>query len=253
VSVFESGVAAGPQAGGSRYSTSADAGARRQTDFIGRAHVARLETDSIGAKLWRFIAPVFRLTIPVLLLIASGAAAFAYSNMPAHWLPLTGIGGQPLSLGLILMPATLFAIHLANRRYGAAYASAQILLAWAVSAAVLPFTMQYLLQLNGGNLPDVRVIAGFSAALFVAQFIGAWTFDRVRGRRWWSAPLTASLVGGAALTFIGYPAAYYGTDVAWTGPMWSYLALTVGVAIALLVPYWALRSAVPPTSGFNGY
>jgi uncharacterized PurR-regulated membrane protein YhhQ (DUF165 family) len=253
VSVFESGVAAGHQAGGSRYSTNADAGARRPTDFIGRAHVARIEPDSVGSKLWHFIAPVFRLAIPVLLLIASGAAAFAYSNMPAHWLPLAGIGGHPLSLGLILMPATFFAIHLANRRYGAAYASAQILLAWAVSAAVLPFTMRYLQQLNGGNLPELRVIAGFSAALFVAQFIGALTFDRVRGRRWWPAPLTASLVGGAVLTFIGYPLAYYGTDIAWTGPMWSYFALTAGVAVALLIPYWMLRAVVPPTSGFNGY
>jgi uncharacterized PurR-regulated membrane protein YhhQ (DUF165 family) len=189
----------------------------------------------------------------VLLLIASGAVAFAYGNIPAKWLPLTGMSGHTLSLGLVLMPATFFAIHLANRRYGAAYASAQILLAWAVSAAVLPFTVQYLGQLNGGVMPGLRVIAGFGVALFVAQFVGAWVFDRMRGPRWWTAPLTASLIGGAALTFIGYPAAYYGTGTAWTQPMWSYLILTVGVAVALLIPYWALRAAVPPTSGFNGY
>jgi uncharacterized PurR-regulated membrane protein YhhQ (DUF165 family) len=212
-----------------------------------------MEDDSAGSKFWRFVAPVFRLTIPVLLLIASGAAAFAYSNMPARWLPLTGIGGHPFSLGLLLMPATFFAVHLANRRYGAAYASAQIFLAWAVSAAVLPFTLPYLGQLNGGTLPELREIAGFGAGLFVAQFVGAWVFDRVRGRRWWTAPLIASLVGGMTLTFIGYPAAYYGTSVAWTAAMWSYLTLTAGVAIALLVPYWALRAVVPPTSGFNGY
>jgi uncharacterized PurR-regulated membrane protein YhhQ (DUF165 family) len=199
------------------------------------------------------MAPIFRLTIPVLMLIVSGAAAFAYSNEAAHWLPLTGIAGHPLTLGLVLMPATLFAIHLANRRYGAAYASAQIFLAWAVSAAVLPFAIPYLNSLNGGALPALREIAGWGGALFVAQFIAAWTFDRVRGRRWWTAPLIASLIGGAALAFIGYPAAYYGTGVEWTQPMWSYLILTAGVAIALLIPYWMLRRVVPPTSGFNGY
>jgi uncharacterized PurR-regulated membrane protein YhhQ (DUF165 family) len=212
-----------------------------------------MEDDSAGSRIWRLVAPVFRLTIPVLLLIASEAAAFAYSNSPAHWLPLTGIGGHVFSLGVVLMPVTLFAVHLANRRYGAAYASAQIFLAWALSAAVLPFTLPYLSQLNGGALPQMREIAGFGAALFLAQFIGAWVFDRVRGRRWWPAPLMASLVGGMALSFIGYPAAYYGTGIAWTGAMWSFLALTAGVAIALLIPYWALRAAVPPTSGFNGY
>ncbi len=253
MSVFESGVIAGRGASGSGFSANADAGVRRPADFIGRAHVGRQEYDSVGSKLWRLASPLLRLMIPVLLLIASGAAAFAYGNMPAHWLALKGINGQPLSLGLILMPATFFAIHLANRRYGAAYASAQIFLAWLVAAVTLPFTMQYLGQLNGSQLPQMREIAGFGAALFVAQFVGAWTFDRVRGRRWWTAPLIASLVGGAVLAFVGYPAAYYGTDVEWTQPMWSYLFLTAGVAVALLVPYWALRAIVPPTSGFNGY
>lgn len=253
MSVFESGVTTGQQAGGFRVSTKADAGARRPTDFIGRAHVARIESDSIGSKLWSLAAPVFRLTIPVLLLIVSGAAAFAYSNEPARWLPLTGIGGHPLTLGLVLMPATLFAIHLANRRYGAMYASAQILLAWAVSAAVMPFAMPYLSSLNGGALPTLREIAGFGGALFVAQFVSAWVFDRVRGRRWWTAPFIASVIGGAVLAFAGYPAAYYGMAIVWIGPMWSYLWLTIGVAIALLIPYWMLRRVVPPTSGFNGF
>jgi uncharacterized PurR-regulated membrane protein YhhQ (DUF165 family) len=253
VSVFESGVADGRRAGASGFSGRADAGARRSGDLIGRAHIARADRESVGSTAWRFAAPLFRLAIPVVLLIISGAAAFAYSNTPLHWLATSGIGGRPLSLGLVLMPATLFAIHLANRRYGAAYASAQILFAWALSAAVLPFTLQYLVQLSGGGMPQLREIAGFGGALFVAQFIGAWTFDRVRGRRWWTAPLIASLVGGAALTFIGYPAAYYGTGIAWVGPMWSYLTLTAGVAIALLIPYWTLRAVVPPTSGFNGY
>jgi uncharacterized PurR-regulated membrane protein YhhQ (DUF165 family) len=254
VSVFESGVTAGRQAGGFRASTKADANARRPGDFIGRAHIARQEYDSVGSKAWRFVAPVIRLTIPVLLLIVSGAAAFAYSNAPLAWLPLKGIGGHPLSLGLVLMPATLFAIHLANRRYGAAYASAQILLAWAVSAATLPFTLAYLSSLNGSTpLPSLREIEGFGAALFVAQFVAAWVFDRVRGRRWWTAPFISSVIGGAILSFAGYPAAYYGTGMEWTQPMWSYLWLTIGVAAVLLLPYWMLRRVVPPTSGFNGY
>lgn len=253
MSVFESGVTAGQQTVGSRYSLNADVGVRRPSDFIGRAHVARQEYDSVGSKIWRFVAPLFRLAIPVMLLMVSGAAAFAYSNMPAQWLPFMGIGGHPLSLGLILVPATFFTIHLANRRYGAAYASAQIFLAWLVAAITLPFAMPYLQQLNGGALPNLRVAAGFGGALLLAQFISAWVFDRVRGRRWWTAPLMASLIGGAVLTLAGYPAAYYGTGIEWTQPMWSYLTLTAGVAIALLIPYWALRAAVPPTAGFNGY
>ena len=257
MSVFESGVDSVRRTGGSKLAMGfADIGARpmrRPADIIGRAHVAKFQDESDGSKLARFVVPLVRLVVPVLLLVASGAAAYAYSNMPARWLPLTDIGGHPLSLGLVLMPVTFFAVHLANRRYGASYASAQIFLSWLLVAATLPLTMPYLGLLRGGVLPDIRVIAGFGAALFLAQMIAAWTFDRMRGPSWWTAPFVGSLVGGLALALIGYPAAYYDTGIEWTSPMWSYLMLTSGISVALLVPYWALRAAVPPTSGFNGY
>jgi uncharacterized PurR-regulated membrane protein YhhQ (DUF165 family) len=258
VSVFESGVRAGGRAGGSRFSsgTAAETGARqfgKPGDAIGRAHVPNSQQEMAGSAVAGLIAKGLRLVLPVLLLIVCGAAAFSYSHTPARWTAMTGIDGKPLALGLVLMPVTFFAVHLTNRRYGAGYATAQILIAWLVVAATLPLSVRYLGQFTGGILPSLREAGGFGGALLVAQLLAAWTFDRIRGPRWWTAPLMGSLVGGIALTLIGYPAAYSGTDIAWTGPMWSYLALTAALSVALLIPYWMLRRAVPPTSGFNGY
>ena len=52
---------------------------------------------------------------------------------------------------------------------------------------------------------------------------------------------------------IAFPAAYMGTSVDWFGQMLTYTEIMGAAAIVLLVPYCALRSVVPPLSGFGGY
>jgi hypothetical protein len=256
VSVFESGVRSGRDAGASKYAAGvADVGPRRlrrSNELVGRAHVARTPSDGIGS-IGRALGAVARLVIPVFLLLTVGAAAFLYGNQPATWLGTIDIGGTPLSVGLVLLPLSFFVVHLTNRRYGPGYAGAQIIGAWLIAFGTLPYTQGDLSMLHNGTLPDMRLIAGFGSALFLAQLFSVFVFDRLRGPQWWQAPLFASLLGGVALCLIGYPLAYAGTGIDWMHPMLGYMGVTAAAAVAMVVPYWMLRSVVTPLSGFGGF
>lgn len=256
MSFFESGVRAGSKAGATRYSAGvADVGPRslrRSSELVGRAHVARPQSDRVGV-IGRSLSAATRLVVPVFLLLTVGAAAFLYGNQSAAWVGNIDVGGVPLSLGLLLLPLSFFVVHLTNRRYGAAYALAQVVGAWAIAFGSLPYTQNALSMLHNGALPDMRLVVGFGAGLFLAQLVSILVFDRLRGPQWWQAPLFASLLGGVALCLIGYPLAYAGTDIAWTHPMLSYMGVTAAASIVMVVPYWMLRSVVTPLSGFGGY
>jgi uncharacterized PurR-regulated membrane protein YhhQ (DUF165 family) len=220
--------------------------------LLGRAHVAGPQSDGAGF-IGRALGAMMRLVVPVFLLLTVGAAAFLYGNQPAEWFGNIDVGGTPLSLGLVLMPLSFFVVHLTNRRYGAGYATAQVIGAWAIAFGSLPYTQNDLSMLHTGALPDMRLVIAFGGALFVAQLFSILVFDRLRGPQWWQAPLFASLFGGVALCAIAYPLAFAGTNVAWTHPMLSYMGVTAAAAIVMVVPYWILRSVVTPLSGFGGY
>jgi uncharacterized PurR-regulated membrane protein YhhQ (DUF165 family) len=194
-----------------------------------------------------------RLFFPVMLLSTVGAASLIYGSEPVRWLGNGDVGGQPFDFGLVALPFTFLVVQLTNRRYGAAYAVLQILGALALSIAAALYASDDLILLRGSPLPTWRFMAGFGTGVLFAQLISIVVFDRLRGPLWWQAPLSASLAGGATLSFIAYPAVYFGTGADWFGPMLAYCSVTVGVAVALLLPYWLLRPLIAPISGFGGY
>lgn len=220
--------------------------------MIGRAHVVRPQTDFLGPIGHTFTAAL-RLVVPVLLLITVGAAAFLYSSEQEAWLGNIDVGGKLLSLGLVLLPLTFFVVHLTNRRYGAGYAIAQIFSAWMLVFGTLPYTKNDLTMLLGGALPDMRLVVAFGFGLLIAQIVSIFVFDRLRGPHWWQAPLFASVLGEVAMCLVAYPLAYAGTGIAWTNPMFDYMGVLAAAAVVMVVPYWLLRSVVPPLSGFGGY
>jgi len=186
-----------------------------------------------------------RLIIPVLLLLSVGAASVAYANQGVE-VP----GNSWMSLGLALLPLTFLAVHLTNRRYGPVYAFCQVLLAWGIGVSVV---------VGGGehSVSEVPVITrealGFAVALFLAQIVAVFVFDRLRGPQWWQAPLLGSLFGGIVLSLLAFPLAYAGTTPDWTSRMIDYVTWTSVMSLGLLIPYWMMRSFVRPRSGFGGY
>ncbi|MBI3676113.1 MAG: VUT family protein [Proteobacteria bacterium] len=227
-------------------------GRLRPLDMIGRAHIARPSGSGFGEAVVGFLAATLRLVVPVLLLLSLGAAIFVYGDVQAPMLSAMS-EGHWLTLGLVLLPLTLFAVQLTNRRYGAGYAFGQVVLAWGVALATLPFTQGDLATLRENVTPAMRDVAAFGGALFLAQIVSIVFFDRLRGPRWWKAPLFSTLFGGLVLSLVAFPAAFAGTPVAWSSHMAFYLGFMVAAAIALLIPYWILRPVVPPLSGFGGY
>ncbi len=218
--------------------------------MIGRAHVAAPSSNAATARRYAgaLLAPL-QLILPIALLMTILSASFIYGNMRADWL------GVPawLTLGDLLVPLTFLAIHVTNRRYGAGYALAQVVGAWAFGLAAIWAARSDLGLLVSRPLPQMREALAFGGALFLGQIFAVAVFDRTRGPKWWQAPLFASFWGGVILCLIGFPAADIGTATDWTTPMLSYLGVMTAAAIVLVGPYWAIRGIVTPTSGFGGY
>jgi len=252
VSVFEAGVGVGHRAGASRFAGGiTEAGPRigRAADLLGRAHSARLHEEGFFKRAGHAVGAFFRLLIPVLLLVTLGGASFVYAGTPA-----VGFEVQPwLNIGYLVLPFTFLAVHLTGRRYGAGYAFGQVILAYALAAGVAFYARDELQAALGEQHGSLRIIIGFGAGLFIAHLVAIFLFDRLRGPRWWQAPLIASLIGGIVLCLIAFPAAYSGTEIDWTGRMLDYMAVTSVAAALLVIPYWVMRPLVPPRSGFGGY
>lgn len=253
MAIFESGVRDDRRAAGARFvSGVGEAEIRRPIDRIGRAHVARSADQGRGAIGEAFLASS-RLIFPIALLVTAVAAALIYGNEPARWLGDIDVGAKPFDSGVLALPLALFVVQLTNRRYGAGYAVVQLLGAVAAVIAAAIYLRDDLVLLRGSALPAPRLLAAFGSGLIVAQLLSIVVFDRLRGPRWWQAPLFASLFGGAALALVAYPIAYLGSGLDWLQPMLAYLGINAVAAFLLLVPYWLLRAVIAPLPGFGGY
>jgi uncharacterized PurR-regulated membrane protein YhhQ (DUF165 family) len=206
----------------------------------------------IGRRVMDAIRAVMRTVVPVLALSAALAAMFLYMDTT---LPYFADGRTPwLTVSALLIPLAFLTVHLTNRRYGPAYAFAQIVLAFAAGGAVIVFGRPVVeLLLPVAVFPSVREVAAFAAAFFVAGFLGIIAFDGARGPRWWTAPLVGSVVAALVFAPLFYIAAYLGTATPWFNHMGIHTGLLVGGAILALVPYWLLRRVVQPLPGFGGY
>lgn len=246
MSGFEAGVRADSRIGAAKFSHG-NADARAPGVLIGRAHVAESLRRGNGAmRMAGALLVPLKLVLPVTLLLTILAAALVYAGMRL------GIPGFApwLTLGELLVPLAFLAIHITNRRYGAAYALAQVLGAWTIGIAAIWAARSDILS---HPLPATRIVVAFAGALLVAQVAAVVVFDGLRGPRWWQAPLFASLWGSAILCVIGFPVAFAGSDTGWLAAMFDYLGVMIAASVLMVVPYWAIRGIVPPKSGFGGY
>lgn len=245
---YEAGVRSDRRAGNSRFGTVE----ARPAHVIGRAYEPRSGgAGETGGAIFQAAQALLQVILPVLLLVALGAAAFLYGDRPVTWFGTEQ--AQWLSVGHLVILLTFFAIALTNRRYGAGYAFAQVLMAWLVGGAALWLAAADLPHLAGRVLPALPTVVGFGTGLFFAQLFSVIVFDRTRGPRWWTAPFQAFLWGGLLLCLIAFPLTYMGTAVDWMHRLAIYAEIIVASSLLLLVPYWILRPVFPPQSGFGGY
>ncbi|MEI9888347.1 MAG: hypothetical protein WDN08_17970 [Rhizomicrobium sp.] len=206
--------------------------------------------------IWRRLADalgaVLRMIVPVLTLCAALIALYLYMDTQlAYFADATG---RWLTVSHLLLPLAFLAIHLTNRRYGPAYAFAQIVLAMAAITAATFFGADMIrMFLPETIVPSVREVLAFAGAFFFAGFLAIIAFDGARGPRWWTAPLIGSIVAALIFAPIFYLGAFLGTATPWFAHMGVHTGILIAGAVLTLLPYWLLRRLVQPLPGYGGY
>lgn len=195
---------------------------------------------------------VSRLYFPISFLTLSLVAIYNYLGRS-----LPGLSDEQtswLTLGHVLLPLTFLLVQLTNRRYGPDYAFAQIVVSLALCDAIAALGPDFGLHvLPAVAMPSARKVIAFSGAFMAAGYLSNLMFDAARGPRWWTAPLTGSLVSSLAFAMLYYPIAYAGSDVFWYQHMTVHAGILIEVSIFCLAPYWLLRAVIRPLPGYGGY
>jgi hypothetical protein len=206
--------------------------------------------ESFAHKLGAILAVVARMAAAVAVLLAWVAGVYLYRDTP---ISLYGDDSW-LTASHLLIPVGFFCVFMTNRRYGPAYAFAQVVLtaiaivAWMLFARPL---IDALLPLD--TIPTVREAAAFGGAFFAASFVSIVVFDGARGAHWWTAPLFGFLSAAIVYACVFFAALKAGTDAPWVYSAVEYMGALAGEGILLLIPFWMLRGMVRPISGFGGY
>jgi uncharacterized integral membrane protein (TIGR00697 family) len=168
--------------------------------------------------------------------------------------------GQWLTWGAFTYPLAFLVTDVMNRVYGAATARKVVFSGFLVGVVCSVIGTQIAGEF--GPLVTWRIAFGSGLAFLTAQLLDVAIFDRLRGGRWWRAPLVSTLVGSAVDTAIFFTLAFSaalawlepGNDVRWANealpllgggpiaPLWVSLAVAdwcVKLALALiaLVPF----------------
>jgi uncharacterized PurR-regulated membrane protein YhhQ (DUF165 family) len=210
------------------------------------------QRTTLGQRAGEALRAALRIVLPVVVLGAALGAMFLYLDRP---LPYFADGQGPwLTVGHLLLPLAFLAVHLTNRRYGPAYAFAQVVLTLGALAGIVLFGGGITHSLQPATvLPSLREAAAFAGAFLVAGFVSIVAFDGARGPRWWMAPLIGSIVAAIVFAPAFYLSAYLGTPGLWLNHMAVHAGLLLAGAVFGLAPFWLLRGVVQPLSGFGGY
>ena len=207
---------------------------------------------TIGQRLGEALRAIIRTILPVVALSAALGSMYLYMDTPLPY--FADAYGPWLTVSHLLLPAAFLAIHLTNRRYGPAYAFAQVVLALAALAALALFGGDVVHRLLPPTVtPTLRDVAAFAAAFLIAGFLAIVAFDGARGPRWWTAPLIGSVVAAIVYAPVFYLSAYAGTTAPWLGHMAVHGGLLLAGAVVGLLPFWLLRGIIQPLPGFGGY
>jgi len=226
---------------------------RSASDAAWSGSTAYGHRETFGQKFGAGLLAVTRMILPVLALLATFAGLYLYRDTPVP-LFLDGKGTPWLTAGHLLVGVGFLSIHLTNRRYGPAFAFAQVVVS---SALIVAFIFLAASEIKAyvpqDTMPAMREAAAFGAAFFLASFVSIVVFDGTRGARWWTAPLFGFLTAAVFFAWIFYAAAYAGTGAFWLNHALVYGAVLASEGILMLIPYWMLRRIVQPLSGFGGY
>ncbi|WP_371038066.1 VUT family protein [Rhodosalinus sp. FB01] len=182
--------------------------------------------------------------------IAAMAAIVVASNILVQVL-----FGQWLTWGAFTYPLAFLVTDVMNRVYGVAAARRVVFAGFVVGVLCS-------LVASAFDATTFRIALGSGLAFLAAQMLDVAVFDRLRGGRWWRAPLVSTLAGSTLDTAIFFSVAFAAglaflqpsADVGWANealpllgqgpvaPLWVSLAVAdwmvkLSLALLALVPF----------------
>ncbi len=187
--------------------------------------------------------------------ILAMAAIVVASNILVQFLM-----GNWLTWGAFTYPFAFLVTDVMNRVYGPGPARKVVIAGFVVGVICSLIGTQIMGEF--GPLVTLRIAVGSGVAFLAAQLTDVFVFNRLRGGRWWRAPLVSTLVGSSLDTAIFFSVAFAGAltflepgnDVSWAGealpllgigpvvPLWVSLAtadwlVKLSLALIALAPF----------------
>ena len=146
-----------------------------------------------------------------------------------------------LTYGALSYPVAFLITDLANRSYGKSIARKIVYIGFLIG---IIFTLIF--STNFTDLISVRIAIGSGTAFLVAQLLDVQTFDNLRKKEWYIAPLTSSIIGSTVDTFLFFSIAFYATGVPWFTLSLGDLTVKILVALIMLIPFRLLLKTFKP-------
>ncbi len=137
-----------------------------------------------------------------------------------------------LTYGAFSYPVTFLITDLANRAYGKVVARKVVYVGF-----IIGILLTLLVSTNFEDIISIRIAIGSGLAFFVSQNLDVQVFDKLRGKNWFVAPLTSSVLGSITDTFLFFSIAFYATDIPWITLALGDLAVKLLITLAMLIPF----------------
>ncbi|SEV88689.1 hypothetical protein SAMN05444851_0103 [Aliiroseovarius sediminilitoris] len=177
--------------------------------------------------------------------------------------------GQWLTWGAFTYPFAFLVTDVMNRVYGPS-AARKVVFAGFVTGVICSFIGTQIIG-EFGPLVTLRIAIASGLAFLTAQLLDVAIFDRLRGGKWWRAPVASTIIGGTVDTAIFFTIAFsaslafleIGNDVGWANevlpmlgsgpnaPLWISLAVAdwlvkMAIAFVALVPFRLIVTKLSP-------
>ena len=156
-------------------------------------------------------------------------------QFPVNYLGLNEV----LTYGAFSYPITFLITDLANRAYGKITARKVVNVGFVIGIA-----LTLLVSTNFSDLISIRIAIGSATAFFIAQNLDVQIFDRLRKKVWFIAPLTSSIFGSIADTFLFFSIAFYATGIPWITLALGDLAVKLIITLVMLIPFKLLLNKI---------
>ncbi|WP_370213051.1 queuosine precursor transporter [Roseovarius sp.] len=175
------------------------------------------------------------------------AAIVVASNILVQFLLLDGL----LTWGAFSYPLAFLVTDVMNRIYGPKAARQVVLVGFVVGIISSLIGTQIILE--HGPAVSLRVAIGSATAFLVAQLLDIAVFDRLRGGKWWRAPLASTVIGSSVDTLLFFTISFaawitiFGAaadaDVswAWQGAPLLLIGPEAPLWVTLMLADWVLK------------